>query len=142
MGDAIAFGMLPFVKSLNWDIDLIVPVPLGNQRLKERGYNQVAMVAKPLSIALEIQYAPAQLARFRETRSQVGLTREDRRRNVQDAFLAGKGVHGKNVVVMDDVSTTGATLSSCAEAIYSAGAKQVLALTIARALPHHGLGRA
>lgn len=142
MGDTLASEMLPFVEKLNWDVDLIVPIPLGRQRLKERGYNQVAMVAKPLSIALGLRYAPDQLARCKETRSQVGLTKADRRRNVQGAFRAGAGVNGKNIVVMDDVSTTGATLSSSAEALYLAGAKHVFALTVARALPHHGLRRA
>jgi competence protein ComFC len=139
MGDALAAQMTSFVKELNWPVDVIIPIPLGRQRMRERGYNQVAMIAKPLAMALEIRYAPSELRRNKETRSQVGLSREERRRNVKEAFRGGLGVVGKNVLIMDDVSTTGSTLSAGAEALYSAGAKDVYALTVARALPHHGL---
>jgi len=139
MGDTIASHMSRFVKDLNWPIDMVLPIPLGRQRLKERGYNQVGMIAKPLAMLLDIDYAPSQLKRSKETRSQVGLTSVERRENVHAVFKAGKGVVGKNILVMDDVSTTGATLSSSAEALFSSGAKDVYALTVARALPHHGL---
>ena len=131
--------MVTFVKNLNWQIDMIVPIPLGRQRLKERGYNQVGMIAKPLALALNIRYAPNELVRRKETRSQVGFTRAERKANMQKAFQAGAGVIGKTILVMDDVSTTGSTLSSSAETVYSAGAREVYALTVARALPHHGL---
>ncbi|MDP2777980.1 MAG: ComF family protein [Anaerolineales bacterium] len=140
MGDSLASQMVTFVKDLNWQIDLIVPIPLGRQRFKERGYNQVGMIAKPLALALNLRYAPNELLRRKETRSQVGLTKVERKANVQNAFQAGVGVIGKSILVMDDVSTTGSTLSSGAEALYSSGAKDVYALTVARALPHHGLG--
>lgn len=139
LGDEIAFQMTPFVQELNWNIDMIVPIPLGRQRMKQRGYNQVAMIAKPLAMALGARYAPTILMRRKETRSQVGLSKIERRTNVQDAFQAGTGVAGKTVLVMDDVSTTGSTLSSSANALYAAGAKDVYALTAARALPHHDL---
>lgn len=139
MGDSLASQMVTFMHDLNWQIDLIVPIPLGRQRYRERGYNQVGMIAKPLALALNMRYAPNELLRRKETRSQVGLTKVERRANVQNAFQAGVGVIGKTVLVMDDVSTTGSTLSSSAEALYSAGAKDVYAFTVARALPHHGL---
>lgn len=139
MGDAFAAQMAPFVKTLNWQIDLVIPIPLGRQRLKERGYNQVGMIAKPLALALGMRYAPNGLMRRKETRSQVGLTRNERKANVRNAFKAGTGVNGKSVLIMDDVSTTGSTLSAGAEALYSAGARDVYALTVARALPQHGL---
>ncbi|MBL8097546.1 MAG: ComF family protein [Anaerolineales bacterium] len=139
MGDAIAFQMLPFVKNLNWQIDMIIPTPLGKQRMKERGYNQVAMVAKPLALALQVQYAPDAITRRKETRTQVGLTKPERKKNVEGAFQSSANVKRKHIVVMDDVSTTGATLSSIAEALYSAGAENVYALTVARALQHHSL---
>jgi competence protein ComFC len=139
MGEALASQMAFFVKNLNWKIDLLVPIPLGGKRLKERGYNQVGMIAKPLALALDVRYAPRELMRHKETRSQVGLTKAERRENVRDAFQAGTGVKGRSVLVMDDVSTTGSTLSAGAKALYSAGARDVYALTVARALPHHGL---
>lgn len=140
MGDALAEQMTQFVRALNWPIDLVVPVPLGKRRLKERGYNQVAMIAVPLSMALGYQYAPNALLRYKETRTQVGLSREERRRNVSGVFRAGAGVKNRAVLIMDDVSTTGSTLSSGAETLFAAGAKDVYALTVARALPHHDLG--
>ncbi len=139
MGDSLAVHMTDFVKDLNWPIDMLVPIPLGRQRMKERGYNQVGMIAKPLAMSLNVLYAPNQLKRRKETRSQVGLSSVERRENVRAAFEAGTGVVGKTVLVMDDVSTTGSTLSSSAEALVSSGAKDVFALTVARALPHHGL---
>ena len=139
LGDALAFQMIPFVRELNWKADVIVPIPLGRQRYKERGYNQVAMIAKPLALALGMEFAPKALSRRKETRTQVGLTRDERRKNVHEAFQADAGVNGKNVIVLDDVSTTGSTLSSSADALFKSGAKNVFALTVARALPHHGL---
>ena len=139
LGDALAAHMAYFVKGLDWHVDVIVPIPLGRQRYKERGYNQVGMIAKPLALALDIEFAPKALMRRKETRTQVGLTKQERRENVHEAFQAGTGVRGKNILVLDDVSTTGSTLSSSAEALFSSGAKDVFALTVARALPHHGL---
>jgi predicted amidophosphoribosyltransferase len=98
------------------------------------------MVAKPLSLRLGIDYCPAALVRARETRSQVGLSATERKQNVLNAFQADKNrVDGRTVLLMDDVSTTGATLSSAAEALSASGAKEVYAITIARALPHHSL---
>lgn len=142
MGDSLAAQMTSFVRELRWPIDMIIPVPLGKRRRKERGYNQVAMIAKPLALALEIKYASKGLVRRKETRSQVGLTKSERRENVHSAFQAGVDVTDKIILVMDDVSTTGSTLSSSAEALYSSGARDVYALTVARALPHHGLQHA
>lgn len=142
MGDSLASQMLSFVRELNWPMDMIVPIPLGKQRRRERGYNQVGMIAMPLAMALNVEYAPNELMRRKETRTQVGLTKIERRENVQDAFQAGARVGKKTVLVMDDVSTTGSTLSSSAKALYSAGAKDVYALTVARALPHQGLKHA
>jgi competence protein ComFC len=141
LGDALASHMSSFVGELNWPVDVIIPIPLGKHRLKERGYNQVSMIAKPLSMALNLRYAPHELMRCKETRSQVGLTKLERKENVNQAFQAGDGVREKVVLVMDDVSTTGSTLSASAEALYMSGAKDVYALTVARALPHHGLRR-
>jgi len=113
---------------------MLVPVPLGSKRIKERGYNQAGLIGWPLSLALDIAYAPRALSRARETRSQVGLSRAERHENVRDAFRADKRlVNGRVILLVDDVATTGVTLSSCAEALYAAGARDVFALTVARA---------
>lgn len=139
LGDALAAEMLPFACALGWGIDMLVPVPLGRRRMRERGYNQVAMIARPLAMGMGWQYAPRALARRKETRSQVGLGRRDRRTNVHGAFEARLKVSEKTILIMDDVSTTGSTLSAAADALYQSGARDVYALTVARALPHHGL---
>jgi ComF family protein len=140
LGDALAVSIAGFVESLQWTFDMVVPIPLGGKRMQERGYNQVALIAKPLSLSLGSAYQPSALKRQRETKSQVGLSAGERKDNVQDAFLADpRIVRGRSVLVMDDVATTGATLSSSAEALIQAGAVHVFALTVARALPHHGL---
>lgn len=140
LGDALAVPIAVFADSLHWPFELVVPVPLGRKRMQERGYNQVALIARPLSLALGLDYRPGALKRKRETVSQVGLSAMERRENMQNAFLADAlVVRGKTVLVMDDVSTTGSTLSSCSEALLQAGAKDVFALTVARALSHHGL---
>jgi len=137
LGDALAMQLAEFVRGLNWQVDMIVPVPLGKKRFQERGYNQVGMIARPLALALGIEYVPQALYRQRETRSQVGLTKAERRENVRGAFQAlGAVVDRKTVLVMDDVATTGSTLSVSAEALLSSGAKDVYALTVARALTH------
>lgn len=141
LGDSLAYHMLPFVQNLNWQADLILPTPLGKQRVKERGYNQAAMIAKPLALALQVQYSDTQLTRKKETRTQVGLTKLERKKNVEGVFQASANVKRKNIIVMDDVSTTGATLSSIAQALHDAGANRVYALTVARALAHHNLNQ-
>jgi len=109
-------------------------VPLSKQRLKERGYNQAAMLAKPLALGLGVPFQPKALQRRRNTRSQVGLSRKERRRNVAGAFWASPDwISGKAVVVVDDVATSGSTLDACAEALWRAGASNVFGLTLARA---------
>lgn len=138
LGDALAFHVAGFLEELNWPVDMVVPIPLGRRRLRERGYNQVGLIARPLALLLKIRYSRRALARQRETRSQVGLSREERRENVSGAFRAdGSLVAGKTILVMDDVATTGSTLSSGAEALLASGAKEVYALTVARALTRH-----
>lgn len=140
LGDAIAWQLVGFIIQLNWPVNLIVPVPLGRKRLVERGYNQVGLIAHPLSLALNIAYAPKALSRDHETRSQVGLTKAERRLNVRGAFNAEvKAVNRSRILLIDDVATTGSTISSCAETLYAAGAQDVFALTVSRALQRHSL---
>jgi len=142
LGESIAAQMSDFVRSLNWPVEIMIPVPLGKKRLKERGYNQVGLVARPLAYRLRVRYEPGAIWKARETRSQVGLTVSQRHKNVQDAYQADPTiVTGKSILIMDDVATTGSTISACTEALLSAGAGNIYVLTIARALPHHGLDR-
>jgi len=142
IGDALAIQMRGFVHSLEWPVDVLVPVPLGKKRLKERGYNQVGLIARSLAYEIGLEYVPHVLRKSRETRSQVGLTLSQRWENVRDAYQADpEAVKRKSILLMDDVATTGSTIQACAEALLSAGAREVYAITIARALSHHDLTR-
>ncbi len=139
LGDALAVHLARFALSLRWPIDAVTAVPSGKQRLSERGYNQVALIARPLAEHLKKRYSQKILARARETRTQVGLAPAQRKQNVAGAFRANPTlVSGSNILVVDDVVTSGATLASCAEALRAAGAREVYALSLTRALPHHG----
>lgn len=142
LADAIATDMLEFARSLQWTMEILIPVPSGAARLRERGYNQVALIARPLAYELGVAYAPNGLRRARETRSQVGLNVSERRENVRGAYRADPSVvERKSILLMDDVATTGATISACAEALVAAGATEVRALTVARAHARHDLNR-
>lgn len=140
LGDAIAAQMAGFVRSLGWPVEVVIPIPLSEARRRERGYNQVGLIARPLALALGYHYAPNALVRWRNTHSQVGLSREQRRENVRGVFrVEAPRIRGKIALLVDDVATTGSTLNSGAEALLSGGASQVYALTVARALTRHGL---
>ena len=142
IGDSLAQQLAEFVQGLEWDIDLLIPVPLGKRRLKERGYNQVGLIAQPLAYKIGVQYAPKALSKSRETRSQVGLSIDERKDNVRKAYQANpEVVKRKSILLIDDVATTGSTIHSCTESLLSAGAREVYAITIARALSHHDLNR-
>jgi ComF family protein len=122
--------------------ELIVPVPLHPRRLREREFNQAAVLARGLGAALaaerlrRLELAPRALARVRDTPSQTGLGREERLRNVRGAFATPDParVRGRGVLLVDDVLTTGATADACALALYDAGATEVAVLTLGRAV--------
>jgi ComF family protein len=112
----------------------LVPVPLGRERERERGFNQAALLAERLARPLGVPVRPRWLARLRATLPQSELTAADRAGNVRGAFGASSAVAGQHVIVVDDVLTTGATVAECARALRSAGAAAVGVLTVARVL--------
>jgi ComF family protein len=120
------------------DADLIVPVPLYPSRLWWRRFNQSAMLATGLGRLTEIAVDCFVLQRVRRTTSQVGLSAEQRRRNVAGAFRVGPNLapslKGKNLVLIDDVITTGATAEACARVLRRAKAARVDVLALARAV--------
>lgn len=135
LGDTLAEWLFALYRREGLAADLIAPVPLSQQRLRERGYNQADLLARPLAEWAGVPYAPRALTRSRHTLSQVGLSAAERRQNVAGAFVADRRqVAGRQVVIVDDVCTTGATLAACAEALQDAGAAGVWGLTLARAL--------
>ncbi len=139
LGEVLADTLAQYARKLDWPVDVITAVPSGRRRLAERGYNQAALLARPLAEKLGKPYSPRLITRARETPTQVGLSPHQRKENVHGAFSAQPTLAGgRTVLVVDDVATTGATLSACADALIQAGAKSVYALTLAKALPHHG----
>jgi ComF family protein len=117
------------------EADMIVPVPLYRWRLWRRRFNQSAFLAQRLSKISGKPWKPELLLRQRRTRSQVGLDLSERRRNVRGAFVLAAGGMGeltnRNVLLVDDVRTTGATAEACALALKKAGAAKVSLLTFA-----------
>jgi len=118
-------------------VDAVVPVPLDRGRLRERGYNQAELIAKPLARMLRIPFRSYLLVRTRPRPNQLRLTRRERWETVRGAYATHKTAQVDNlrVLLVDDVFTTGATLDACSRALKGAGAARVVGLTVARALP-------
>ena len=121
---------------------LVVPVPLHTSRSRQRGFNQAELLARGLVRKIRreepgLQLAADLLVRARPTLPQVGLSPSARRENVRGVFSVSQPerVRNRTVLLVDDVMTTGATLSACAAALKRAGAARVLALSLARATP-------
>lgn len=114
-------------------VDALVPVPLHPARLRRRGFNQAQLLAERVGAAASITVVPA-LRRTRATDPQVGLGARQRAANVLDAFavVAGVEVGGGHLLLVDDVVTTGSTLSACAAVLKGAGARFVGAVTLGR----------
>jgi len=115
-------------------VDLILPIPLHPDRQKRRGYNQSDLLVRHFAQQLGIPGDAAALRRVRNTPPQVGLSATERVENMVDAFQAENGrVAGKRILLVDDVCTTGATLTEAAQALLAAGAESVSAYCLARA---------
>lgn len=118
------------------DIDWVVPVPLHRFRLFKRRYNQAAILAHGVARELGRCCAPDLLMRTRPTPSQGGLNRDERRKNVRNAFAVRPSWHDqvtdRRILLVDDVITTGATLDACAQILKRAGAAQVLVVALGR----------
>lgn len=115
---------------------LLVPIPLGAGRLRQRGYNQAAVIAQALGRFWRIPVDRRTLARIRETKSQTELTPAERAENVARAFVAAPPPRRQSrIILVDDVLTTGATLAAAAAALHEMGWTRIGAVTFARALP-------
>jgi len=112
--------------------DLIVPVPMGAAKERARGYNQAGLLAERLSGKVGVVSNRRLLKKTSERRTQSELRKDERVANVKGTFAANAGVSGRSILLVDDVCTTGATLSECAATLRAAGAREVAAVTVAR----------
>lgn len=116
-------------------VEAIVPVPLHPERLRKRGFNQAQLLAAQLARQARLPLLAKEVVRVRQTAQQADLSRQERRTNVQDAFVwSGAAAPPARVLVVDDVLTTGATVEAVAAALCRAGAREVHALALARGL--------
>jgi ComF family protein len=110
---------------------IVTSVPLHKKRLKQRGFNQSEIIAKDFAKNLDINYEDI-LRRDKNTESQKDLTRFERKINMDDVFRVTYDIKNKNIYLVDDVITTGATLDSCAKVLKEGGAKEVWGVVLAR----------
>jgi ComF family protein len=132
-GAALRLGAL-LASRLALPIEVIVAVPLHASRLRERGFNQAALLANAIAESLSLPHLPDALRRPISTRAQSKLSVGHRRENVKSAFAPGPQaslVSGRRVLLVDDVVTTGATLASCADAIRACDARDIVACALA-----------
>lgn len=118
------------------DANIIIPVPIHNNKLKQRKYNQSSLLAKEIAKLIGKPVMVDLLKRVKDTQSQVGLTSNLRHNNVKDAFKVSPKYYtllkGKNVILVDDVISTGATAHECSKSLKEAGASSVYVICVAR----------
>ncbi len=130
--------LIKYLKGLDLNLEnyLIVPVPLGNKRLRSRGFNQAELLAREVSENFDLPVLKDAFIRAKETKPQTELKNlEDRFKNLEDGFIVinPEKISGKNILLIDDVSTSGATLNAAAAALKESGAKKIIALVAALA---------
>lgn len=111
---------------------VVVPIPLNKKRMRSRGFNQSEIIGNILSREFELKMNTKLLKRVKNTITQTGINREERAKNVDKAFIADVLVKGLNVLLIDDVCTTGATLIEASKALYEAGALEVKCFALAK----------
>ncbi|HEY3461386.1 MAG TPA: double zinc ribbon domain-containing protein [Casimicrobiaceae bacterium] len=134
---AARMARLPWPEDVLAERTAYVPVPLAPTRLRERGYNQSALLALALAARCHVPVRESCLVRTRRTATQTRLTPEERRHNVSGAFAVPASerptIRGAHLVLVDDVITTGATLGECAATLFAAGARIISIVTFGRA---------
>lgn len=117
--------------------DVIIPIPLNPNRQKQRGYNQAEQLCLPLKDCVNIPLDTTSLIRKKDTPTQTTLSKQERRENLTDAFEVTNvdNIRGKSILLVDDIYTTGATMEEAGGVLLKAGAKQVIALSVAHTVP-------
>lgn len=113
--------------------DIIIPVPISKRRMNERGYNQAAIIAKKLSVLLDIKYNKNTLVKIKDTKRQSNLSKEERYKNIINSFKLADiyDIANKSVILIDDVFTTGVTANECSKELRRGGAYKITVATIA-----------
>lgn len=114
-------------------VDLIVPVPLHRQRLQQRNYNQALLLARELACCRRLPVAAELLLKTAETVAQQQLSARERERNLSQVFTVQRKLRGERILLVDDVMTTGATVSACSKALLAVGAATVEVAVVGRA---------
>ena len=140
LGRMVAEAVVTLEDSFGNNSVRVTPVPLHTRKIRQRGFNQAELIAKAAlklnSLSGKLQLSDRVLERRRETQSQIGLTRHQRRENLRGAFAVARPeeVAGHEFLLVDDVFTTGTTASECARVLRRAGASKVFVATVARTL--------
>lgn len=114
--------------------DIIIPVPISKKRKKERGYNQSLLIARKISSKEKIKLGDKVISKVKNNNTQSKLNKEERAENVKNVYkiTSNKEIINKNILLIDDIYTTGATLNECSRMLKQAGAKKIDVLTIAK----------
>ena len=121
----------------NFSDYILIPVPLEKRKLKWRGFNQAEEIGKELSKFLKISLLNNVLAKIKETLPQIELSDEERKENIKGVFIVRNGelIKNRKILLVDDIYTTGSTLTECAKVLKEAGAKEIIGIVVARAKP-------
>jgi ComF family protein len=121
------------LNQINWNFDLIIPIPLHQLKKAERGYNQAYYIAKGIGSTLKVRVSDRSVKRIKYTESQTTMNINEREENISGAFKVKwkNSVRGKNILLLDDVITTGATISECGKMLLESGANKIYAASIA-----------
>jgi ComF family protein len=137
LAEVMSVYLMKVFHTTKWPIDIVIPIPLSPQRKRERGYNQAQLLAQPFAWQAGLHLESNGLEKIKETQSQVHLSVKERIENVTGAFSTRIDVNGKNILLIDDVITTTATMRAGAQALMKAGAQKVFGIALARAV--HGM---